>query len=223
MTIVCSATNASDRIALTFDDGPMTPFTEQILEALAASDAQATFFVRGGALSPTTSEVVRQAHAAGHEIGNHTENHRVLSMEDEATLKAEVSATHDRLTELLEGPPRVIRPPYGRGAHSVDKFASTLGYRATVLWNICPQDWDRPPANRIATRVMAGECPYHDEIAVHCGWAQQSSLHGGIVLLHDGALEQDDSRAETVTAVRDLIPRLQARGLRLVTVSDLLA
>lgn len=43
MAIVCSVTNAGDRIALTFDDGPSIPYTEQILEVLASHGAKATF------------------------------------------------------------------------------------------------------------------------------------------------------------------------------------
>jgi peptidoglycan/xylan/chitin deacetylase (PgdA/CDA1 family) len=223
VAIVCFAENAGDCIALTFDDGPLIPYTEQILESLAHHNAQATFFVRGRALTSSGNELVTRAHAAGHEIGNHTQNHLDLSQADMKTIAAEISKTHNQLAELLGSPPLVIRPPYGRGCDAVDRFASALGYRATVLWNVCPQDWTMVPADRVVASVLAGENPEAGEIRTHCPYVSHSPLPGAIVLLHDGALEEGESRSETVRAVQVIVPQLQSRGLQLVTVSDMLA
>ena len=223
MAIICSVENAGDRIALTFDDGPLIPYTEQILETLAEHNAKATFFVGGRALTPASRDVVAQAHAAGHEIGNHTEHHCDLSQADVTTIATEVSETHDQLAELLGSPPRLIRPPYGRGCAAVDVFASTLGYRATVLWNVCPMDWNQPPADSIVSHVRAGDNPRAGEIEMYCHYTPRSPLPGAIVLLHDGALQDGESRGETVKAVQEIVPQLQSLGLQLVTVSDLLA
>jgi peptidoglycan-N-acetylglucosamine deacetylase len=223
MAIVCSVESAGSRVALTFDDGPVIPYTDQILDALAEQDALATFFVRGGALTLSTSEIVKQAHSAGHEIGNHTQNHCDLSHTAGERIEAEILETHERLSELLGDPPRVIRPPYGLGSDAVDTFASLLGYRATILWSITPRDWERPPADTIVARVLAGENPPHAEVARSGCDAPHSPLQGAIVLLHDGALEQGDSRSETVKAVREIVLGIRSRGLELVTVSELLA
>jgi peptidoglycan/xylan/chitin deacetylase (PgdA/CDA1 family) len=223
--VVCSAESAGNRIALTFDDGPHMQYTPQILDALAPHDARATFFVRGGGLTSSTREVVTRARDGGHEIGNHTQDHCGLKGATPEKVRAEVSETHELLTELLEAPPRLIRPPYGRGITEVNAFASTLDYRATILWNISPCDYDRPSAEEIARRVMDGESPDHDEISEHCETARNSPLPGAIVLLHDGCApeQKGHSRHGTVMAMRNLVPALQNRGFQLVTVSDLLA
>lgn len=179
----------------------------------------------GGALTPDTCEVVLQAHAAGHEIGNHTQNHYGLNEAPPETIEAEITETHVRLSELLPAPPRLIRPHYGRGSEAVDRCAAHLGYEATVLWNICPSDWEMAPAATIASRVLAGENPFHDEIANRCGHTPKASLRGAIVLLHDGygPKRQGESRLQTVEALRQLVPELLSRGFHLVTVSELLA
>src|SRR5205823_5738794 len=107
---------------------------------------------------------------------------------------------------------------------AVDACSSAIGYRATILWNISPNDWEMPSAESIVKRVLDGENPDHDEVRRNCSCGDRSPLAGAIVLLHDGCprtLERE-SRAETVEAVRALIPRLQSLGLRLVTVSQLL-
>jgi peptidoglycan/xylan/chitin deacetylase (PgdA/CDA1 family) len=221
---MCSADDADKRIALTFDDGPLLPYTEQILDAFDEHQARATFFIRGGAVTERTSRLVLRAQQAGHEIGNHTQNHLALAGASPETIEAEIAATHDLLFQLLGSPPPVIRPPYGRGCAAVDLCASTFGYRATVLWNISPSDWSKPPPETIVSRVLAGENPDQGEVVQHCRYSERSPLTGAIVLLHDGcAREQEgESRFGTVKAVRSLLPELQSRGLELVTVSELL-
>ena len=224
VAIVCSGEKGETRIALTFDDGPLIPYTEQISDALAAHGARATFFVRGGAITRNTSAVIEQARDAGHEIGNHTQNHSSLAGASPEEVEAELSETHDLLFELLGSKPRLVRPPYGRGSAAVDSCASALGYRATVLWSISPSDWTMPPADKIVSSVLAGENPPQGEITEHCRYTLRSPLAGAIVLLHDGCApgQHGESRFETVKAVRTLVPHLQSLGLQLVTVSELL-
>ena len=60
-----------DGVALTFDDGPNPPVTEQMLSVLAAHGARATFFVMGKWVE-RFPESVRRTVAAGHLVGNHT-------------------------------------------------------------------------------------------------------------------------------------------------------
>jgi len=69
-------------VALTFDDGPTPAYTGAVLDALAAHDAKATFFVVGQRVH-AHPDLVRRAAAAGHEIGNHTWGHADLSTLDE--------------------------------------------------------------------------------------------------------------------------------------------
>src|SRR5438477_10192323 len=222
--VVCSGNDAGNAIALTFDDGPLSPYTEAILDALDEYGAHGTFFVRGSAVTAHTSRLVLRARDGGHEVGNHTQNHLSLADVPVEEVEAEIAQTHELLGELLGSKPAVIRPPYGLGSATVNSCASALGYRATILWNISPNDWELPSAETIVQRVLDGENPDHEEVSQHCRCLEQSPLAGAIVLLHDGCPRtgEHESRAETVKAVRTLIPRLQSLGLRLVTASQLL-
>ena len=209
--IVTSVPAAGARIALTFDDGPCLPFTRGILAAFGEHGGRATFFVRGSALGPETRRVALEAQAAGHELGNHTEHHLRFAPPwpvpvDDATIRAEIEQTDAKLVELTGERPRLVRPPYGLALARVDRIASLLGYRATVRWNIDARDWQSPPPGLIVKRLLANE----------------RALPGAIILLHDGSPDNRGWRDGTVAAVHQLLPRLRALGLELVTVSQLL-
>ena len=206
MPVVHSVETDRNVVALTFDDGPKNPETERLLDVLDEADAHTTFFVRGGAITEETKSLVVRAAHAGHEIGNHTHSHLNLENADRGTVREEILRTHHQLAELTGMEPTVIRPPYGKALEIVDEIASAVGYRATVGWSVDAEDWESPPAATIAERVLAGLAP------------------GAIVLLHDGCTDTraDQSRMETINAVRILVSAIRDRGFELVTVSQLL-
>ena len=72
---------AGRRIALTYDDGPNRPYTEELLELFARHGAHATFF-QIGPYAQQHPELVREVKAAGHAIGNHTWTHPTMSLEE---------------------------------------------------------------------------------------------------------------------------------------------
>jgi peptidoglycan/xylan/chitin deacetylase (PgdA/CDA1 family) len=211
IVIVESVPAARPRIALTFDDGPCVPFTRGVLAAFAEHGGRATFFIRGGALGPQTRDLVLQAQAAGHEIGNHTERHlRFESPDgtpvDDAIIRAEIEETHAKLAAVTGERPLLVRPPYGLALERVDAVATPLGYRATVGWSIDARDWKSPRPERIVGRLLG----------------RRRVLAGAILLLHDGSPTGGGWREPTVIAVHQLLPRLKALGLEPVTVSQLL-
>jgi peptidoglycan/xylan/chitin deacetylase (PgdA/CDA1 family) len=206
--VISSVTTKQPFLALTFDDGPMDPSTDLILDALAKEGAYATFFVRGSAISSTTELTVKRAVREGHEIGNHTHSHFSLDRCDDATLREEIERTHHHLETITGEQPTVVRPPYGHAPDRVDLESRRLGYRATILWSIQTQDWVMPPSREIVRRVL--DSP--------------ELLPGAIILLHDGCAPEriGQSRQNTVEAVRQLLPELREMGFKLVTVSQLL-
>ena len=206
MPVVHSVETDRNVVALTFDDGPLYPETERLLDVLDEGDAHGTFFVRGGAMDDETKALVVRTARAGHEVGNHTHSHLNLEAVDRATVAEEITRTHFQLAEITGREPTHIRPPYGKGLEVVDEIASTLGYHATVGWSVAAEDWESPPATTIAERVLAGLAP------------------GAIVLLHDGCSPDraGQSRMQTVEAVHLLLPAIRERGFELLTVSQLL-
>jgi peptidoglycan/xylan/chitin deacetylase (PgdA/CDA1 family) len=61
-------------VVLTFDDGPIPPYTNQVLDILAAQCVKATFFLVGE-MARAHSSTARRILAEGHTIGTHSEDH----------------------------------------------------------------------------------------------------------------------------------------------------
>jgi peptidoglycan/xylan/chitin deacetylase (PgdA/CDA1 family) len=184
-------------VALTFDDGP-GPYTPRVLDVLERFHVRATFFEIGKMLRYFSASTVREV-ADGDVIGDHTESHPAM---------AELSA-HDQHEELFEqiarvevlGAPRpdLFRPPYGSFDATTMHVLHTMRL-LMVLWSIDTQDYQRPGVGTIVKRALEGVGP------------------GSIILMHDGG----GDRAQTIAALPAIIRGLRARGLRLVTVPQLL-
>ena len=192
------------RIALTFDDGPNPTWTPKIIAVLRRYRVPATFFVVGSqvALHP---DLLRQEHALGYEIGNHTFTHADLSSIPLWERRLELSMTETAVAGVIGIKPRLMRPPYSSDPASLTdtQYRALLplaqdGYLVTFA-DLVTEDWARPGVPTIvANGTPAGSA-------------------GGIVMMHDSG----GNRAETVAALNILIPRLQARGFQFAYVSDL--
>ena len=143
---------APRRVTLTFDNGPTPAITEQVLEILDREGIRSTFFVIGQKLrTPASVALARDAHAAGHWIGNHTFTHSVaLGDRPDADYAArEIGDTQDRIGDLSH-PDKLFRP-YGNsglvGRHLLSRVAIsyllTHQFR-TIIWNSVPGDWKDP-------------------------------------------------------------------------------
>ena len=64
-----------ERVALTFDDGP-AELTPAVLDLLGRHGARATFFVTGENVATREGVLLADGASEGHEVGNHTWNHR---------------------------------------------------------------------------------------------------------------------------------------------------
>jgi len=183
-------------VALTFDDGPLDITTPKILKILKEKQAKATFFVLGEC-AEKYPELIREEVAEGHEVGNHTFDHRRLSNLSEPNVDEEIKKTEETLLEVAPKP-TLFRPPQGRLNKTTVRIARDLGY-LIILWSVDPQDWRYPPVGTIVNNVMNNVRP------------------GSIILLHDGKYP-----SVTPEALYFIIDELQARGYKLVTVSELL-
>jgi peptidoglycan/xylan/chitin deacetylase (PgdA/CDA1 family) len=198
---------AGDRpeVALTFDDGP-SGWTAQVAAAFDAHDCRATFFLRGLAVQERP-EAVAALTEAGHELGNHLWSHTRASGQSESELRDEIERTAAAIEAAGAARPALARPPYFDGAEAVAAAAEGTSVRAVVLRSIGTSDWEAHSPEQIVEPVLANVEP------------------GDVVCLHDGISSDkraDDTRLPTVEAVSRLVPALLERGLRPVTVSELL-
>lgn len=186
-------------VALTFDDGPYPPYTQELLKVLAAENVKATFFMVG-ANAAAHPELARQVAQAGHVIGVHTLNHIDLQKLDKKQQSYQIAVGKMVLQQLTGVEPHLFRPPHGFRDWQVLDIAKHAGLK-TVNWSVLSKDWLNPSAQEIATRTLAQVKP------------------GSIILLHDGDSPYNkESRANTVQAVKIIIKELKAQGYEFVTI-----
>jgi peptidoglycan-N-acetylglucosamine deacetylase len=187
-------------VALTFDDGP-SQYTPQILAILERYGVSATFFSIGQNIAQFPA-YLQEDLAGENALGNHTFTHPYLTTLSFATICEELSNTQDAVLKETGTCPTVFRPPYGEYNADVVTAASQLGL-TVVTWDADAIDWitPQPSADMIASRILG------------------SARNGAIFLLHEGG----GDRANTVAALPAIITGLQARGLTLVTIPQMLA
>lgn len=186
---------ATKMVALTFDDGP-SKNTLAVLDVLRTNGAKATFFFVGGR-AQDNPQLPAAVLAQGSEIGNHTYLHVRLLKMSQATFDAEVGRTQ-RVIEALTGyTPKIVRPQGGRQDAAGIAEAARAGL-VLVDWSIHSTDTDKKATVASITRAATG------------------ARGGDIILMHE-------TRKESVKSVAGIIRALKARGLRFVTVSELLA
>lgn len=188
---------AGKYIALTFDDGPHPKNTPRLLDMLRARNVKATFYVIGRNVNLYPG-VLRRTVAEGHEIGNHSQTHQLLSKISDSALMTEMRQCQDAISNAAGVRPRTMRPPYGGLLQRQRELVhSEFGY-PTILWSVDPLDWKRPGPSVVTSRILSG------------------TSAGGIVLAHD-------LHAQTVDAMPATLDGLLSRGFRFVTVSQLIA
>ena len=138
------------KLTLSFDNGPFPDVTPGVLDALAAANATATFFVCGKeARDPQRRPLLAAIRAAGHRIGNHTDSHRVefgASCDPDAP-RREIEDTQAALAGFSDSD-QLFRP-YGAGGVLGPRLLSRAAVRhlcdggyTCVLWNSVPRDWE---------------------------------------------------------------------------------
>ncbi|MDP2183659.1 MAG: polysaccharide deacetylase family protein [Actinomycetota bacterium] len=194
--VCCRMPKVQSAVALTFDDGPDERYTPQILDILAAHQVRATFFVVGEHCERNPA-LVRRIIAEGHEIANHSQTHGDVSAMDAATLAREFEESQRTLHQLgVE--PVWYRPPRGVLNAAQRRLASECGLRVALWSRVVERSRFRSAEEMAATLV--GE-----------------TLAGDILLSHDGRLD----RTMTVEALPGLLGGLRAKGLDVVSLSEL--
>ncbi len=192
--IYSSGPNHSNMVALTFDDGPHPVFTPRVLDELRKRNVKATFFLLGD-LVRRYPWVVRQIMAEGHEIGNHTYDHRLLTAMTNELIEKEITETQNQIKNITGSEPTLFRPPYG--VFRPDTKAIFREHNLNVvLWSVDPRDWRIRNQERI-TQIVT-----------------KQTRGGSIVLCHD-------IHKTTLDALPQILDTLQAEGYEFATVSQM--
>lgn len=182
---------ATPLLALTFDDGPSAEYTPQVLAALQARNAKATFFMVGKWL-PGKVALVREMAADGQQIANHTFNHVHMTELTPQQIQAEVTQANAALEAITGQKSYMVRPPFGARSKQVcSNIAAPV-----VLWSIDPAAGKQVPGADMAQRILS------------------KAQDGDILLMHD-------TTPANVEAIILAMEELEARGFSFVTLNEL--
>ncbi len=196
LPIYCVQTD-EPKIALTFDAAWGNEDTREIMEILKKHNVKVTFFMTGGWVDAYPDDV-KYILSEGHDLGNHSENHKNMSQLSDAEKKTELMTVHDKVKALTGYDMFLFRPPYGDYDNAVIKTARECGYYA-IQWDVDSLDWKDYGVDAIIKTVTQHK---------HLG-------NGSIILCHNGA-------KYTAQALDTLISTLQEAGYTFVPLSELI-
>lgn len=188
---------ADKEVVLTFDDGPLPPYTNRILEVLAGECVKANYFVVGR-MARGYPELLRRIRADGHVIGTHSQNHpltfdKMPLAEVRNEIEQGIASTASVLGDRNAVAPFFRIPGLMRG-RTVEQFTQSRGLS---LWSadLSGDDWKHVTAAEVVNRVMK----------------RLDEQGKGVVLLHD-------IQPATAIALPELLRRLKKGGYRVVQV-----
>ncbi len=186
---------------LTFDDGPGSDATPEVLAELARSGAVATFFVLGREVR-REPDLARQIVSEGHEIALHGFNHLRHDRVSAPDARRDLERGLETVESVTGCRPTWFRPPFGRISRASYESCGALGL-GLAYWSGWGLDWEETPPESIVSEV-------------------DRKLRGGsIVLLHDTAEYARRVTAHaTAQAVRPIVELGRSRGLTWCTLAD---
>ena len=196
LPIYCVETDEK-KVALSFDAAWGNEDTQKILEILAKHNVHATFFMTGGWVD-SYPEDVKAILAGGHDLGNHSENHKNMSQISNEEKEQELMKVHEKVKSLTGYEMFLFRPPYGDYDNDVIKTATKCGYYP-IQWDVDSLDWKDYGVDSIVNTVCSNK---------HLG-------NGSIILCHNGA-------KFTADALDTLITNLKGQGYEIVPISELI-
>lgn len=184
------------KIALSFDDGPVVPFTHEVLDILKEKQIPATFFCIGKQIEQYPY-VLKRIIAEGHLIGNHTFSHSYhMGFFTTKRVISEIETTDQLITKLTQRQPRWFRPPFGVTNPMIARALKKTGHQV-IGWSMRSLDTVIKDKKRVVRRIIKQLRP------------------GAIVLLHDRL-------PEISSILTDLLIEIEKEGYEIVSMEELL-
>lgn len=196
LPIYCVETE-KPQIAISFDAAWGNEDTQTILDILAKHKVKTTFFMTGGWVE-SYPEDVKKIYEAGHDLGNHSENHKYMTKLSDEEKTRELMSVHNKVKELTDYDMFLFRPPYGDYNNEVVLNARKNNYYP-IQWNIDSLDWKDYGADDIVKKITESK---------HLG-------NGSIILCHNGAKYTKDALERVITTLQD-------KGYEFVPISQLI-
>jgi len=196
LPVTSHGNRAINKVALSFDDGPIRGQTDRILDILKAHQVHATFFCIGARVKENPELLLKIANA-GHLVGNHTYYHKnTFGFLSTKKVARELHDTDMQIANILGKKPRFFRPPYGV-TNPMIATAITTGNYIAIGWSIRSFDTIIKDPARLFRRVTA------------------KLSAGDIVLFHD----YSNSMIEILP---DFIQYIKQKGFQIAPLNELL-
>lgn len=195
--IVCKADTDQKDIAISFDDGPATNYTKEILKILDAGNIKATFFCIGNRIAGN-EPILKQIQAEGHLIGNHSYSHHFwFDLYPTKKMQDDLQQMDSAVQNVTGLRPKLFRPPYGVTNPNVKRAIREGGY-TPVGWSVRSLDTVIRDENKLLRKINAGIKP------------------GAIFLFHD-------TSKTMVHVLPAFIQEVKKRGYNIIPLDKLLA
>lgn len=164
--ITCKATTDKKEIAISFDDGPAANYSKEILAVLKNENVKAMFFCIGNRIAGN-EEILKQVHADGHLIGNHSYSHHFwFDMYSAKKMQADLAQMDSEAKRVIGIKPKLFRPPYGVTNPNVKKAIINGGY-TPVGWSVRSMDTVIKDEKKLLARINDAIAPgavflFHD-------------------------------------------------------------
>lgn len=181
-------------ISLTFDDGPNTTTTIQVIDKLKKYNVNASFFLIGDYITKDTEKSVKYAVENNCTIENHSKTHVIMKNLSYKEIEDEITFTSNKIEAITNSKPMFFRPPY-------IEMSDTMydAVKLPFINGLGSEDWIKTTTSEHRANLII------------------SNIHDGdIILLHD--FENND---ETVKALDKIIPCLLEKGFQFVNIRQL--
>jgi len=183
------------KVAISFDASWGDDRTDDILKVLDKYDAKATFFVVGAWIDQYPDKL-KSIHEKGHEIGNHSNKHPIMTTISKDKMIKEIDTTDAKIMALTGQETTLFRCPSGEYNNLViETVASTNHY--CIQWDVDSIDWREQGAEIEYNRIIKNTKP------------------GSILLFHNNAKYTPEN-------LDRILLFLKNQGYKFVTISDLI-
>jgi peptidoglycan/xylan/chitin deacetylase (PgdA/CDA1 family) len=196
LKIACAADTDKKEIALSFDDGPATNYTPEILQLLKKDNIKAAFFCIGNRIAGNES-ILKQINEEGHIIGNHSYSHHFwFDMFSSKKMLADLEMMDCEIEKVIGFRPRLFRPPYGVTNPNLKKAILRGGY-IPVGWSVRSMDTMIKNEKKLLEKVSSAIKP------------------GAVFLFHD-------TSRTTLNMLPEFLKEVKNRGFTIIPLDKLL-